>query len=877
MLGVDSGSAAYALGEMLCGVNGGDGLGTAASGEPRRGPAGWRGPATALMVAAAYAVGAGCSWVLFHAATTAVFFPPAGVTLAALVLTTRRRWGWVLAAAAVTEFGIDGWQGQSLAVAAGFAAANTVEPLLGAALLRWRRPTGVDLTRWADVAWFLTCGVIVGPLAGAVIGSVTIGWGLQRSGWGSFGPWWAGDALAVLTLATAITAYGNAGWAAAGRRIGRAAPALLLTAALTVVGFWPLEVPLSYLPLPMLVVAALAGQIGTVAAAGFVMAFTANVVSGAGHGPWAALASRPLPEAASLQVYLAVAALTGWALVIGIAERDRARLRTQRAVAVSRRLGALQELTAGLATAATSRQIGEQLAQHGFGVIADYGVVTLLDADSSRWLMFGSTGLPPKVAAELAEPTEPPGQAPRDPLAGPARAADRAELLRGPDELLAGLARIGPGLVEAGTQTAWSVPVRAGGRRRGTLVFAFADAQAVDAEVMSVCDTIAGLAGQAVERASLYEAEHRTAHQLQQALLPRIPLDLPGVHAGASYRPAQAGHDVGGDWYDVFELPGNRVGFAVGDVVGHDLRAAIVMGQLQILLRSVALTGANPAEVLDAMDQACGRIDGAFCCTVGYGEYNPGALTLRYGSAGHPPWLVLVNGEASFLEEGRSLPLGVAAGARTYAEIDVPAGAALVCYSDGLIERRGEDLYAGMTRLADLTRQLSGADPQHDADALLAAMTGGRAVEDDVVVACLHLHGTMATDASSAVLRYTLRQPSELSHARKLLRGWAGEQRLSPAQSDALILVCSEAVADALQHAQPACGLTAVELNVARADANRIRVEVSDGGRWRLPTHDSDDTQPANRGLAVISRLAHRAAVELRHDGTRVTAILPVD
>jgi hypothetical protein len=344
-------------------------------------------------------------------------------------------------------------------------------------------------------------------------------------------------------------------------------------------------------------------------------------------------------------------------------------------------------------------------------------------------------------AAETARQAE---TAPGDPTL---RHTYRATFLRGPEALTAALAGTGAALVQAGAAAAWSFPVLAGGDRRGTLVFAFADPATADADVEAVCATIAGLAGQAVERASLYEAEHRAAHQLQRALLPRLPARLPGVRAGASYRPAQAGNEVGGDWYDVFELPGNRVGFAVGDVVGHDLHAAIVMGQLQLLLRSAALTGASPAEVLDVLDQACGRIDGARCCTVGYGEYDPSTSTLRYGSAGHPPWLILVGGEVSFLEEGRSPPLGVPVGPRVHAELVVPAGAALVCYSDGLVERRGEDLYAGMARLAELTRRLSGADPQGDAEALLTAMTEGYAVEDDVVVACLLLDGTVPADA----------------------------------------------------------------------------------------------------------------------------------
>ena len=99
---------------------------------------------------------------------------------------------------------------------------------------------------------------------------------------------------------------------------------------------------------------------------------------------------------------------------------------------------------------------------------------------------------------------------------------------------------------------------------------------------------MADLTAQGLERARLYERQHRAAHQLQQALLPPTPLDLPGVQAAAAYRPADSDHDVGGDWYDVFALPGNRVGLVIGDVMGHDLHAAAAMGSVHAMLLAIA-------------------------------------------------------------------------------------------------------------------------------------------------------------------------------------------------------------------------------------------------------------------------------------------------
>ena len=245
----------------------------------------------------------------------------------------------------------------------------------------------------------------------------------------------------------------------------------------------------------------------------------------------------------------------------------------------------------------------------------------------------------------------------------------------------------------------------------------------------------------AAERNRLYEAEHAVAHQLQRALLPEVPPELPGAAIGVRYRPAKRGQDVGGDWCDVFELSGGRIGFAVGDVVGHDLKAAVAMGRLQQMLRYVAASGARPAEVLHALDEASPAVTGAEFATLGYAEYSPADDLLTYACAGHPPPLLVADGHARYLNDARSTPLGFGSGVRTEAQLAVPPGAMLVWYSDGLIERRAEDIECGLHRLAALATDLSGTDAQRWADSLLAGMTADQVTGDDVVVACLHLRG----------------------------------------------------------------------------------------------------------------------------------------
>ena len=291
-----------------------------------------------------------------------------------------------------------------------------------------------------------------------------------------------------------------------------------------------------------------------------------------------------------------------------------------------------------------------------------------------------------------------------------------------------------------GTSSLLCVPVRAGGRTIGALAFGFTDEGPPADGLVSVAETLAELTGQALERAQRYEAEHATAHQLQQALLPKVPAELPGVCIGAAYLPAEPGQDVGGDWYDVFELPGGKIGCASGDVVGHDLAAAVAMGRLQLLLRYIALSGARPSEVLEALDRACPALTGTDFATVAYAEYDPAGPTLTYACAGHPPPLLADGHTVRYLDEARSGPLGFG-GARPQAAITVPPAARLVLYTDGLVERRGRSIDDGFGRLARVVGELPAGHTASACDRLLILMTHGDTLSDDVAVICIDLNG----------------------------------------------------------------------------------------------------------------------------------------
>ena len=424
--------------------------------------------------------------------------------------------------------------------------------------------------------------------------------------------------------------------------------------------------------------------------------------------------------------------------VAGSAAQALARARLLEAEqAARRRLQALQVITAGLATAVTSDQIAGILADEGLSLVAGHGVVAVLD-DARQVLRTRTTpGFPGDIGRAFAD--IPVRDADRTPVGWTLRTGQTL-ILTSLEEITARFPEVGYTHEATGTSSLLSIPVRAGGRTIGALAFGFTGEGPPGDDLVSIAETLADLAGQALERARLYEAEYEAAHQLQAALLPSLPPELPGAGIGTRYRPANQGHEVGGDWYDVFELPGGRIGCAAGDVVGHDLAAAAAMGRLQLLLRYTARSGAGPAAVLAALDQACPDLSGTPFATVAYAEYDPAGTTLTYACAGHPPPLLADGDTVAYLEGGRSAALGFG-DAPTQATVTVKPGARLVLYTDGLIERRTEPIDVGFARLARAAGQNLDLDIAAWCDGLLSALTQGETLADDVALACIELRG----------------------------------------------------------------------------------------------------------------------------------------
>ena len=231
-----------------------------------------------------------------------------------------------------------------------------------------------------------------------------------------------------------------------------------------------------------------------------------------------------------------------------------------------------------------------------------------------------------------------------------------------------------------------------------------------------IAQEIGRRAGLMVDNVAQYTAQRSVAEGLQRSLLPELP-EVPGVVLGAAYEPSSSAAKVGGDWYDAFVLPDGALGLVIGDVMGHDIAAAAAMGQLRSVLRTCASDGDRPALVLDRLDRLVSSFAMADLATVIYARLDrrtDGSALLTWANAGHPPPLLLLpDGTSTFLREGGSIMIGAPSDeARDEGSRVLPAGATLLMFTDGLVERRGSDLddqLAGLSRTAvELWPQVGG-------------------------------------------------------------------------------------------------------------------------------------------------------------------------
>ena len=275
------------------------------------------------------------------------------------------------------------------------------------------------------------------------------------------------------------------------------------------------------------------------------------------------------------------------------------------------------------------------------------------------------------------------------------------------------------------------VPMLAGSRLLGVLHIGSLTPRRFTDDDVDLLRLVADRASMATE-ARLSRLDRATTLALQRSLLPAHPADVDGLQIAVRYVPgAQVG--IGGDWYDVFELPSGTVGVVIGDVAGSGLRAAVVMGRIRSALRAYALETDDPADVLARLDRKIQRFEPEAIATVLYAVIDPDRSRVTVSSAGHLPPVMIDAAGGRTLDIRPDLPLGVDADApRHTTVVELPAGDGLVLYTDGLIERRGQRLLESIDRMVGI---VGGGTPDQICNRLLGLLRDQDAADDAAILA----------------------------------------------------------------------------------------------------------------------------------------------
>ncbi|MFG2126298.1 SpoIIE family protein phosphatase [Streptomyces sp. NPDC048751] len=372
---------------------------------------------------------------------------------------------------------------------------------------------------------------------------------------------------------------------------------------------------------------------------------------------------------------------------------------------------------------------------------------------------------------------------------------------------------------------------------------------------------LAARAGLVLDNARMYTHQESVAETLQDSMLPHIPPRMAGCDIATRYLPGTLLGRVGGDWFDSVKLPGARTALVVGDVMGHGLNSAAMMGQLRTAVQTMAALDLPPAQLLRNLDDLAQRLGDTYLATCLYAVYDPIAGELHLANAGHiPPVLVRAeDGRSELLDLPTGAPIGVGGVPFEAVRVRVEPGDRLVMCTDGLVEVRGEDIGVGLAALCE-----SAAHPAASMDAacdtIIRALNiqGGR--KDDVALLMARLNGIEPDDV--AEWRLAL-DPAEVGRARAAVREQLHDWGLARIADNAGLLV-GELVTNALRHshARP------VELRLVRGDT--LLCEVDDDNH-ELPTLlSAGPGDEFGRGLRVVSTLARAWGTSRRGAGKTV-------
>ncbi|MEV6796614.1 SpoIIE family protein phosphatase [Streptomyces sp. NPDC051320] len=422
------------------------------------------------------------------------------------------------------------------------------------------------------------------------------------------------------------------------------------------------------------------------------------------------------------------------------------------------------------------------------------------------------------------------------------------------------------------------VPLESRGVAMGVVAFVrSAPRDPFDAEEVALAEELASRTAVCVDNARRYAREHATALTLQQDLLPRALPRPAGVELGHRYLPAAGPVGVGGDWYDVIPLSGARVGFVVGDVAGHGMNAAATMGRLRTTVAALAALDLAPEELLARLDDLviqAGAVrtadeaeDQAFGVTCLYAIYDPVSRRCVMARAGHPPpVLVAPGGRAELLDLPAGPPLGLGGLPFESAEVEVPEGAVLALYTDGLVESRDRDIDAGIRALCEAVSR-PGCDPlEHLCDRVTAALLP-RPPEDDAALLLIRMHALAEDQVSTWDIPA---DPGEVGRARSLVGERLERWEVDEGASFTVELAVSELVTNAIRYGRPP-----IRLRLIRERG--LIVEVSDGGHTSPHLRRAAMEDEGGRGLFLVAQLTQRWGTRYTPTGKTIWTELSLD
>ncbi|CAL9512161.1 hypothetical protein SUDANB145_03639 [Streptomyces sp. enrichment culture] len=471
----------------------------------------------------------------------------------------------------------------------------------------------------------------------------------------------------------------------------------------------------------------------------------------------------------------------------------------------------------------------------------------------------------------------------------------RAVYLSSPEEYAARYPLTWP-LAKSFHRQSWAfLPLTVAGRTMGAWMAAFSYPVTFTPDERSVLTTVARMMAQALSRAGADETRRELTDGLQRSMLPAVGPQIPGVRIAARYVPTGGGLQVGGDWYDVIPLPHDRLALVIGDVQGHDVRAAGLMGQLRIALRAYASEGHRPDAVLSrasrffhGLTQSADDPGDTRFATCLYVEVDPATGTLETARAGHlDPGMRMADGTVLVRATAGGLPLGVDPDSDyPITRLALEPGETLMLITDGVLETGGHDLDSGWLRLRAVLEEHRTSGLEELADALVQAVHGPSSHhttgpfadrrEDDVAFLMLCRSGKDDNCGEAALSRppgrrtmLTVRQaePERIGtarrHLRDLLYDWPSED-----QRDSAVLLLSETLTNVLVHTD-ADALMVAEVT-GDPGGRRIRVEVSDAGQDLPHKRSPGEMASSGRGLMLIEMLADEWGVTPRGEGKSI-------